>query len=298
MRVLITGGSGFIGSALGRRLTGMGMEVVVADLRPSRDPRVTLVQGDLRDAAVVEEALQPGTEAVVHLAAFTSVLKSLTDPHGVYRTNLEMTANLLERARLVGARRFVFASTNAIVGDVGRTPIHERMPLEPLTPYGATKAAAEMLMSAYTHAYGVRGVALRLTNVYGTGMQHKDSIVPRLMRAALQGGSIDIYGDGEQVRDYIYLDDVVEAFVLALTRDWIGPVTIGFGESVSVNTLHALAREATGRPIGARYVDPKPGEMPAVVVDTSYARSLGFRPETALTEGLRRVWEDFRARPA
>ncbi|MCY0907632.1 MAG: NAD-dependent epimerase/dehydratase family protein [Sulfobacillus thermotolerans] len=293
MRILVTGGSGFIGHALVARLMAMGMDVVVADLVPSRHPNVQQVVGDLLDRTILEQSLTPGTDAVIHLAGFTSVLKSIPIPYQVYETNLKMTADLLERSRQLGVKNFVFASSNAVVGNVGSRLINEDMPLQPLTPYGATKAASEMLISAYTASYGIYGCAVRLTNVYGTGMMHKDSMIPRLMRAALGQSPVHIYGDGEQVRDYIYLGDVVEVFVNALTKNITGPLTTGFGRSVSVNTLCELASEAVGRPIEVDHIAAMPGEMPAVIVNTARLKSLGMAPQVDLPEGLKAVWEDF-----
>ncbi|MCL5015087.1 MAG: NAD-dependent epimerase/dehydratase family protein [Firmicutes bacterium] len=293
-KILVTGGAGFIGHALVNRLLEQGFDVTVADLKPSRHSGVRQVVGDLLDPQILETSLTPGTDAVIHLAAFTSVLKSLAIPYQVYETNLKMTMDLLERSREVGVRQFVLASSNAVVGNVGSLAIHEEMILKPLTPYGATKAAAEMLLTTYQHAYGVSGASLRMTNVYGTGMMNKDSMIPRLMRAALAQAPVHIYGDGEQVRDYIFLDDVVETFLTVVTRGLSGPLTVGFGRSVSVNTLVNMAREATGIPIPVDYVEPKPGEMPAVVVETSRLRSLGLIPQVDLPEGLKRVWEDFK----
>ncbi len=293
LRVLVTGGSGFIGHALVARLQKMGMDVVVADLVPSRHADVEQVTGNLLDAGVLEKSLQPGTDAVIHLAGFTSVLKSIPIPYFVYETNLKMTADLLERSRQIGVKHFVLASSNAVVGNVGSQIIQENMPLTPLTPYGATKAASEMLISAYNAVYGIQGCAVRLTNVYGTGMMNKDSMVPRLMRAALDHSTVHIYGDGEQVRDYIFLDDVVEVFASALTKGLTGPLTTGFGRSVSVNTLCDLANAAVGFPIAIDHIAAVPGEMPAVVVDNHKLQSLGLQPHTDLPEGLRAVWEDF-----
>lgn len=295
LRIVVSGGSGFIGHAIVARLMDMGMDVVVADLVPSRHAHVNQVVGDLLDRTTVENSLTPGTDAVIHLAGFTSVLKSIPIPYQVYETNLKMTADLLERSRQIGVKHFVFASSNAVVGNVGSQFINEDMTLHPLTPYGATKAAAEMLISAYTAAYGIQGCAVRLTNVYGTGMNHKDSMIPRLMRAALGQAPVHIYGDGEQVRDYIYLGDVVEAFVTALTDGITGPLTTGFGRSVSVNTLCDLASRAVGRPIPLDHVPAVPGEMPAVIVDIAKLQSLGLQPKVDLPEGLKAVWEDFQA---
>jgi UDP-glucose 4-epimerase len=293
MRVVVTGGSGFIGRHVVARLRAHGDEVSVVDLRPFPDPDLRCVVGDLRERAVVDEALADGTDAVVHLAAITSVLQSVKDPHEVFRTNVVATEHLLERSREIGIRRFVLASTNAVAGDVGRACIDESLVLRPLTPYGATKAAAEMLMSAYAASYGIVTVALRLTNVYGIGMQEKDSVVARLMRAALSGGGIEIYGDGEQLRDYVFVTDVAEAFEHALGLDEPTVLTIGAGRSVSMNELHDLACEVTRVAIGKRHVEAKPGEMPAVVVDISRARASGWQPRHDVRDGLAATWQDF-----
>jgi UDP-glucose 4-epimerase len=180
-----------------------------------------------------------------------------------------------------------------VVGDVGDATIHEDVPLRPLTPYGATKAACEMLLSGYAGAYGMSTCALRLTNVYGQGMTHKDSLVARLMRAALDGATVEIYGDGTQRRDFVHVDDVVQGLLLAWRRRCTGSLIIGSGRSISVLDLLDQARRVTGRPLPAVHVAPKPGEMPAVVVDIGRARSLGYEPTVELEDGLLTAWADF-----
>lgn len=294
MHVVVTGGSGFIGRHVVSRLAARGDEVVVVDLKPFPSSEVACVVGDLRDPEVVARAVTPGTDSVVHLAAITSVLLSAKDPHAVFQTNVDATELLLERCRELGVGRFVFASTNAVAGNVGSVTIDEAVLPRPLTPYGATKAAAEMLLCAYAASYQMSTVALRFTNVYGAGMQTKDSVVARLMRSALGGGAIQIYGDGEQRRDYVYVTDVVSSIELGLALPAPDTLTIGGGKSVSMNELWQTARAVTGVEIAAEHVPAKPGEMPAVVVDTSHARSLGFAPSFELDSGLAATWEDFR----
>ncbi|MGO9560431.1 MAG: NAD-dependent epimerase/dehydratase family protein [Acidimicrobiales bacterium] len=293
--MLVTGGAGFIGRQVVRSLLERGDDVSVVDLKPQADSGVRHVQGDLRDPAVTAEALAAGTEAVVHLAALTRVLDSIRDPDGVFKTNMLATHYLLERCRELGVPSFVFASTNAVVGDVGSKVIIEDMPLKPLTPYGATKAAAEMLMSAYSAVFELKAVALRFTNVYGRGMQVKDSVIARLMRAALAGGGIEIYGDGTQVRDYVYVTDVVNAIELGIALQASDVLVIGSGESVSMVDLHQITCEVTGVAIGKTHIPGKPGEMPAVIVDNSRAKGAGWFPEHDIRSGIEATWKDFLA---
>jgi UDP-glucose 4-epimerase len=293
VRVLVTGGSGFIGRHVVSELSAAGSHVRVVDRQPHPDPAVDVVVGDIAEPEVLAGALAGGFDAVVHLAAVTQVLNSIKQPELAFRTNVEATALLLEEARRAGVTALAFASTNAVIGPREDT-ITEDTPLHPLTPYGATKAAGEMLMSAYTAAYGIRCACLRLTNVYGPGMQAKDSIVARLMRGIRVGSTFDIYGDGTQVRDYVHVSDVVAAIKLALAREeWAGPTVIGAGASLSVLDVVNEVRRVTGVDFPVRHVEPKAGEMPAVIVDNSRARSLGWEPSYTFSEGLAGVWDEW-----
>jgi UDP-glucose 4-epimerase len=298
-RVLVTGGAGFIGRRVVRTLLESGADVTVADKQPFPDGVVAggvrTIRGDLRDPDVAARALGAGTDAVVHLAAVTSVLRSVEDPAGTYEVNVAVTANLLELARKRGVGTFTFASTNAVAGDAGRQVITEQTPLRPMTPYGATKAAAEMLLSSYAAAYGMEACSLRFSNVYGPGMAAKDSFIPRLMRAARSGTGVDIYGDGSQLRDLVHVDDAVQGMLAAWRAGFTGPIIVASGRSESVNDVAEAARRATGKPIPARHVPAKRGEMPAVLVDISAARALGYEPLYDLQAGLRTVWPEFSA---
>ncbi len=293
-RVLVTGGSGFIGRHVVADLIGGGAHVRVLDLQPHPDPEVELVQGDMAQPEVLQDALAGGIDAVVHLAALTSVLRSVERPALTYRTNVQATAMLLEGARNAGARSLVFTSTNAVTGPMRGPAITETDVLRPLTPYGATKAAGEMLMSAYTASYGLRCAALRLTNVYGPGMQAKDSIVARLMRAIRLGTAFEIYGDGRQVRDYVHAADVTAAVRLGLLDErWAGPVVIGTGRSLSVLDVIDAVRRVTEAELEVRHGSPRPGEMPAVIVDPSAAHAAGWSPGYSFQDGLVGVWQEW-----
>jgi UDP-glucose 4-epimerase len=294
MRTLVTGGSGFIGRHVVAVLAAAGAQVRVVDLKPHPDPNVDVVVGDIADPAVIEAAFDGGFDSVVHLAAVTSVLRSLEQPELTFRTNVAGTALLLEGARKAGVSSLAFASTNAVTGPMDAPAITEAATLRPLTPYGSTKAAGEMLMSAYTASYGVRCACLRLTNVYGLGMQAKDSIVARLMRAIRTGGGFEIYGDGRQVRDYVNVSDVVKGFALALSSEaWQGPMVIGSGSSLSVLEVVDAVRDVTGAALDVRHGPAKAGEMPAVIVDPSKAHAAGWSPKTSFRDGLAAVWEEW-----
>lgn len=294
--VVVTGGCGFIGRAVVAAFRRRGARVTIVDREPAppHDEGVVAIQGDLADPEIRERAVVPGTDGIIHLAAITSVLRSKEMPAKTYAENVGITHELLELARMHGVRRFILASTNAVVGDVGTSTITEDMPLQPLTPYGATKAACEMLLSGYAGTYGMAACALRFTNVYGPGMSHKDSFVPRLMRAALSDGGVKVYGDGKQRRDLVFLDDVVRGIELAWDSEHVGRAIIGAGRSVSVLELIDTVREVTGRPIPAEHVPAPGGEMPAVVVDVSRsAESIGYRPTFSLRDGLAATWQYF-----
>jgi UDP-glucose 4-epimerase len=293
-RILVTGGSGFIGRHVVADLAAAGAYVRVVDLQPHPDPAVEVLRGDICEDEVLEGALEGGFDGIVHLAAVTSVLRSLEHPQATYRTNVAATAALLELGRAAGAKALVFASTNAVTGPMDSPAISEAATLRPLTPYGATKAAGEMLMSAYTASYDLRCAILRLTNVYGPGMQAKDSIVARLMRAIRLGTTFEIYGDGTQVRDYVHAEDVTAAVRLGLlSGEWAGPTVIGSGRSLSVLEVIDAVRRVTGAELSVTHGPARAGEMPAVIVDPARAHARGWSPQYDFERGLVGVWQEW-----
>jgi UDP-glucose 4-epimerase len=293
--VVVTGGSGFIGSKLVADLRAAGFPVATVDREPYPDPERPGTVGDLRDEQIRGRSVTSGAPALVHLAAATSVIQSTLDPLGFLEDNVDVTAALLETARERGVHQFVLASTNAAAGDTGGAVIDEASPLRPLSAYGATKAAGEMLLSAYQASYGMTTCALRLTNVYGHGMHVKDSLVARLMRSALADRPQPIYGDGHQRRDFVHVTDVSAAFGLALRDRWTGTVVVGAGASISVLDLVERVRRITGRTIEVEHRPARRGEVHAVQVSIAHARALGFEPTVDLDDGLAALWDEARS---
>jgi UDP-glucose 4-epimerase len=276
-------------------LTASGASVRVIDLQPHPDPEVDIVLGDIADPDSIARAFSGGMDSIVHLAAVTSVLKSIEEPVRTFNTNVIGTNAVLEGGKAAGVTSLAFASTNAVTGPMTTPKISESLALNPLTPYGATKAADEMLMSAYTAVYGMRCAPIRLTNVYGPGMQAKDSIVARLMRCVRLGTEFEVYGDGSQIRDYVHAQDVMQAMKLALSSDaWSGPMVIGSGESLSVLDVVKAVETVTGHEIAFHHGPPKAGEMPAVIVDPAKAHAAGWSPRyPTLAQGLPGVWDEW-----
>jgi UDP-glucose 4-epimerase len=297
VRAVVTGAAGFIGGTLVTALQRRGVVVTGIDLRPPADTSYPFQIGDLTDPAFARSTVAEGAQrpdVVFHLAARTSVVQSQKDPEAVYQNNVSTTQSLLEACRRNGVPSFVLASTNAVVGNSPDPLLSEASVLRPLTPYGATKAAAEMLCSAYASSYGMAAAAVRLTNVYGPGMSGKDSLIIRFFRAALSGAAVKVYGDGQQVRDYVFVDDAVAGFLLAWDKKLHGPLLIGGGKSVDVHEVHKIACAATGIAIKSEESPPVGGEMRAVRVDLSLARSLGYEPKHDLKSGLELTWKALR----
>ncbi|TAN20225.1 MAG: NAD-dependent epimerase/dehydratase family protein [Actinomycetota bacterium] len=291
--VLVTGGSGFIGSHLVAMALESAQSVTVVDLQPRSHPDAKHMVSDISDRNSLLYRQPQNFDTIFHLAARTSVLQSMKDPQGVFDTNVIGTQNLLEMARLGDTKRILLASTNAVVGNLVDAKIVESTPMRPLTPYGSTKAAAEVLSNAYGASYGISAAQLRLTNVYGEGMAKKDSIIPRLMRTALGLSKFSVYGDGEQYRDYVYVKDVANAFIQLAKASYQGPVIIGSGSSITVNALVKKVSQATGIDIHVEKAPANQGEMRRVSVDNSLSRLLGLAVDTDLDIGLARTWSDF-----
>ncbi len=294
--VLITGGAGFIGSTLARLLAERGSRVrILDDLSIGQRAYLDGVEHDLiaaplADTDAVGKAVR-GVDAVVHLAARAGIPDSVSDPLGTFAVNVAQLLGVLEAARRAGVPRFVFASSNAASGD-HEPPADETDLPHPASPYGASKLAGEAYCQAYAATYGMAACALRLSNAYGPRSLHKKSVVAAWLRAALSGEPITIHGNGEQTRDFVFVDDLAAAVVAALDAPKnvvAGEVfQVGTGRETTINELARVVEAAVGRPLDIRRVEARPGDIRRNVsrVDKA-AERLGYRARVPLDEGLK-----------
>ncbi|MEO8033253.1 MAG: SDR family NAD(P)-dependent oxidoreductase [Acidobacteriota bacterium] len=304
MRVLVTGGAGFIGSNLVKLLTESGHDIVVLDNyasghRQNLDPfpQAHVVTGDVRDEAVVRQAME-GCEAVFHLAASVGNVRSIEHPIDDSQINMIGTLNVLEGARQVGVRKVVFSSSAGIFGELKTVPIREDHPAEPDTPYGASKLGAEKMCLAYAKLYPVECTCLRYFNVYGVNQRYDayGNVIPIFAHRALRGLPLVIYGDGEQTRDFINVRDVAMAnYRAAMTRGVSGAFNIASGTRVTINELASRLTRAGGLDVAIEHAPVRIGDVRHSLADVSAARSaFGFDPVVSLEPGLEEymAWAD------
>ena len=301
MRFLVTGGAGFIGSTLANRLTQEGHHVRVIDDLSAGDPTrllpdVTFTRGTVTDKPKLWRLLK-GVDCVYHLAARVSVPESILYPREYDTTNVGGTVAVMEAMRDAGVRRVVLASSGAIYGEQTRQPVTEDMPPQPTSPYAVSKLAAEYYVSTIGGLWGIETVALRIFNAYGPGQSIPPShapVVPRFMQQALGGGSLVVYEDGQQTRDFVYIDDVVEALVTAATARGIDRqvINVGLGRETTVNDLVRAIERVTGHQTHALHVPSESAGVSRLVADLTLARRwLNYEPKVNLETGLRLLME-------
>jgi len=301
MRILVTGGAGFIGSHLTERLLKEGHAVRVLDNLSTgkRDnlpahPRLEFIEGDVRDSAAVAGAVR-GVDAVYHLAAVASVQASVEDPIGTHATNFTGTLGLLEAARLHGVQRFIYASSAAVYGDVAALPVDEEARPNPLSPYASDKLAGEHYLFFYQKKYAIAATAFRFFNIYGPRQDPSSpysGVISIFVDRLRAGTPVTVFGDGRQTRDFVYVEDLVEVLTRALgNAASIGKVmNVGRGsESSLLDLLSALERIAQ-RPIERRHEAPRVGDvLRSCAAVERLRRTLGYVPDTPLETGLRRL---------
>jgi UDP-glucose 4-epimerase len=293
-RVLVTGGAGFIGANLVRALLDDGTDVrILDDLSTGRreylaDLPLAFVHGSVTDRDAVRRACR-GTDAIVHLAAMSGVAQSVAHPARDFEVNVRGTYEVLDAARRAGVGRMVLASSGAMLAGA-KPPLHEGLVPRPLAPYGASKLYGEAALEAFSQVYGMTGVALRLSNVYGPFSGHKQSVVAAFLRRARGRRPFPIYGSGRQTRDFLYVDDVTSAIQRALGATAAGTYQLGTGVETTILALARLVAEVAGMPLRIDRRPPRPGEATRTFSDIALARSkLGWKPQTTLREGLERV---------
>ena len=302
-RYLVTGGAGFIGSHIAAELLARGDQVRILDnFSTGRRENLHAVQGaevvegDVRSYHVVREAVD-GCECVLHQAALPSVPRSVKDPITSNEVNVVGTLNVLNAARDARVRRLVYASSSSIYGQNPELPKREGMMPQPISPYAVSKLAAEYYVRTIGTLWGIETVALRVFNAYGPQQPLPAAhapVIPRFLRQALSGGSLITFGNGRQTRDYVYVDDVVEALAAAATVKTVDRqvINVGSGVETSVSDLAALVSKVTGRPVEPILNSNETGGVSRMRADLTLAkRKLNFRPRIGLAEGLRLVME-------
>lgn len=303
---LVTGGAGFIGSHLTRRLVDDGDRVrVLDDLSTGRREnldgvfdRIEFIEGDIADAAVCARACR-GIDVVFHQAAVPSVPKSVDDPAASHRANVEGTFRLLMAARGAGVRRFVNAASSSAYGESPTLPKAESLPPEPLSPYAVQKLTGEHYCRVFNRCYGLPAISLRYFNVFGPRQNPRSqyaAAIPAFISAILRDEPPTVYGDGEQTRDFTYIDNAVEANLAAARAANVRgeAVNIACGQRISVNQVIAEINRLLGKNVRARYVEERPGDIRHSCADIRLAEQLiGYCPRVDFATGLKRTIDWF-----
>jgi UDP-glucose 4-epimerase len=305
---LVTGGAGFIGSSIAATLLAQGEVVRILDdfssgrrenLETLRG-RLDVIEGSIVDAPTVEKSLE-GVEVVFHEAAIPSVPRSITRPRPTVLVNVQGTTTLLDVARHVGVRRVIYAASSSAYGDTAVLPKVETMPTQPLSPYAVSKLAGEHLMRVFASLYSIETLSLRYFNVFGPRQDPASqyaAVIPKFITAALGHQQPTVFGDGEQTRDFCFIDNVVSANLLAASsaNKLSGQtVNIACGERISLNALLGYLSEEVGHPVAAHYEPTRAGDVRDSLADITAARRLlGYEPAVKVRDGLKRTVADFR----
>lgn len=299
--IFITGGCGFIGSNLTKKLIKQGSNIIIYDNYSVcscedylSDYNIKLIKGDIKNKNKVLKNTK-NIDAIVHLAAHSSVLESIKKPEFNIDTNIIGTFNLLEAARENNINKFIMASSNAAVGE-NIPPINENSPVAPLSPYGSSKLAGEGLCSAYYHSYNIKANALRFANAYGPNSIHKTSVVAKFIKRIINNKKINIYGDGKQTRDFIHVNDIVQAIILALDSNKGGEVyQVATQKETSINELVNVLKDISNKNFDVNYTNSKAGEIKKNFSDISKIKNdLNYNPKYLnLKTGLKETWDWF-----
>lgn len=300
MRALVTGGAGFIGSNLTRHLCAEGHDVIVLDDfsssgRKTLDVKgVRLVNGSAGDAPLLQKLLS-GVDVVFHLAATGIIKLSLENPPAYFENNLMNGIILLDAMRKKGVKKIVYSSSSGVYGEPERVPIREDDRKEPVNPYGASKFAFEHALSSYYHAFGIESASLRYFNVYGPGdRQHPVTrAVPQWIKAALRGEDVPVYWRLKQKKDYIFIDDVVRANLLAAEKATGAKIyNVGSGKGLFMHEIFSVLEKVLGRTLEKKHMGERAGDPSVLIADILRIQNdLGWKPTVGIEEGIRRTVE-------
>lgn len=300
-KILVTGGAGFIGSHVNKLLLQEGHEVVVLDdlscgYKENVDPKIKLVVGDINDQIKTKEALE-GVDAVIHMAGLIVVPDSLKNPIKYCQNNVIGTVNLLECMRAKGVKKIIFSSSACVYGTPEKLPIREDAPLHPDNPYGASKASIESFLQVYNAAFGFDVTTLRYFNPYGPGEMHNPEThaIPNFIKSALAKEPIPLYWKGEQVRDFIYIEDLAHAHVDVLSLSGYNVFNIGTETGVKVKEVLNLILKIVGHQVPINDLGDRPGDVMANYASSEkIKKAVGWRPKNSLEEGLKKTISDFK----
>ncbi|MFA5309395.1 MAG: SDR family oxidoreductase [Dehalococcoidales bacterium] len=300
-KVVVTGGAGFIGSHLAEELAGRGYRVVVIDNLSTgklanidgliKEKRIEFIQGSITDQPLLQEAFKDAAY-VFHEAAIPSVPRSIDNPQASHEVNITGTLNVLLAASQNKVKKVVNASSSSVYGETPTLPKREDMTPQPLSPYAATKLAAEYYCSVFGKSFGLKTVSLRYFNVYGTRQAENSqyaAVIPTFRKNIAAGKAPVIYGDGEQTRDFTYIKDVVRANILAAESDAEGVYNISAGQGISINALARRLLETAGSDLEPIYKPPRAGDIKHSVADISKAAGFGYKPEYTFENGLKEL---------
>jgi len=305
-KVVVTGGAGFIGSNLVDKLVSQGHQVIIIDnlstgRLPNIEPAIAsgkteLVRGSITNLALLRKTFS-GVDYVFHQAALPSVPRSITDPKTSHNINITGTFNVLVAAKDRAVKKVVYASSSSVYGDTPTLPKREDMPPNPLSPYAVTKLTGEYYCNVFNNIYKLNTICLRYFNVYGPRQDPNSpyaAVIPLFFQSVLAGKSPIIYGDGKQTRDFTFVEDVVDANILAAESEATGIFNLGNSQSVTINELvHHIIDFVGNKAVKPTYRDSRPGDIVHSLADISKARAFGYDPRYNIKSGLKETLESF-----
>jgi len=307
--ILVTGGAGFIGSNLADKLLEMGYKVCVIDnfdpyyqrkikeqniKQNLKNKNYTFIEGDIKNTNLVKTIIKKhNIDRIFHIAARAGVRFSVKDPYFYHNINVNGTLSLLKASLETKIKRIVFSSSSSVYGTEEYLPVDENHPTRPISPYGASKVACEAFCNSFTHVFGLPIVILRYFTVYGP-RQRPDMAIYKFFKLISEGKTIQIYGNGEQTRDFTFISDIVDGTIKAMESDVTGTFNLGSGRRITINNLLKTIESVTGKKVTKEYVESQRGDVHDTWADINKAKkTFGYKPKIKIKEGIKIFWEWF-----